>query len=1038
MATANLGITLPTVGGSTDTWGTTLNTGITAIDALFSVSGTDVTMSDIKFNSIGVQETGAGTDAVKIQAPSAVTAYTLTMPGAVPSANQVLSASDGSGTLAWTSPEVGDITSVADATNGGMTVTNGTGPDVTLGLNFNDLSAAAVNVANDSIAIIDADDSSTKKESIADLATAMGGTGLTGASGTLAVDASQTQITAVGTLATGTWSADTVAVNKGGTGATSLTDGGILLGSGVGAITATSVLGDGEILIGDGTTDPVALDVGSSTAITILGTVATGTWQGTPLATAYIADNAVTLAKLEDGTSGDILYYAASGVPTRLAKGSDTEVLTLSSGLPVWVAPTTGDLTAIVAGAGLTGTSLGGPIPTLNVIGTADKITVSADAVTIASTYVGQTSVTTLGTVGTGTWSATAIAANKGGTAITSYAVGDILYASGTATLAKLAKGSDTQVLTLASGVPSWATPTVGDLTAIVAGTGLSGTDLSGPIPTLNVDASQTQITALGTIGTGVWNGTAITGAYIDPTSSPLANTKIWIGSASNVAAEFALSGDATMSAGGAVTVVAAPAGTLTGTTLKSTVVTSSLTAVGTIATGVWNGTKVASAYLDDDTAHLSGTQTFTGAKTFSAALAASSTLAVTGTTTSTGSVSTGNNVELTTSTAAVRLKGSLGVFSAINANGSDVMQFSPAEAGVRLSIASASTTVANALIASSTLAVTGKATVGQVLGLRAATSTWNSGFVAVEATGVGQGAVCIQTTYAGEVSLLANAYVDAAGAWKAKNGSGSNNAIRAAIQNDGGSTIYTVGRATGLTADDTITWTEKFGVTTTGISTSGTLGVTGATTLSSTLAVTGTSTFTGTLTAAGGLRAGLNDSLNSSTNRIQFLSASSTLRAQIQANRVALGDLWVLTQNNQPFTVSTGSGLITLDGATSAGSTLAVTGATTLSSTLAVTGAITTQGKGGIKGQFQTTMSGTTVVSPASDYGTLSIVSGNDGGNMFTDLVFWTQAGGATVLDTKAISGGPTARTYSVVLSRLNVAGPGGTVTVNSFQGMV
>ena len=29
-----------------------------------------------------------------------------------------------------------------------------------------------------------------------------------------------------------------------------------------------------------------------------------------------------------------------------------------------------------------------------------------------------------------------------------------------------------------------------GDLTAIVAGTGLSGTSLTGPIPTLNVDAS--------------------------------------------------------------------------------------------------------------------------------------------------------------------------------------------------------------------------------------------------------------------------------------------------------------------------------------------------------------------------------------------------------------------------------------------------------------------------------------------------------------------------------------------------------------------
>jgi hypothetical protein len=54
-----------------------------------------------------------------------------------------------------------------------------------------------------------------------------------------------------------------------------------------------------------------------------------------------------------------------------------------------------------------------------------------------------------------------------------------------------------------------------GDLTAIVAGTGLSGTSLTGPIPTLNVDASQTQITSVGTIGTGVWQGTTIKTAYI-------------------------------------------------------------------------------------------------------------------------------------------------------------------------------------------------------------------------------------------------------------------------------------------------------------------------------------------------------------------------------------------------------------------------------------------------------------------------------------------------------------------------------------------
>jgi hypothetical protein len=49
------------------------------------------------------------------------------------------------------------------------------------------------------------------------------------------------------------------------------------------------------------------------------------------------------------------------------------------------------------------------------------------------------------------------------------------------------------------------------------------------------------------------------------------------------------------------------------------------IVATGTIASGVWNGTAVASAYLDADTAHLSGTQTFTGDKTFSAKCTADS-----------------------------------------------------------------------------------------------------------------------------------------------------------------------------------------------------------------------------------------------------------------------------------------------------------------------------------------------------------------------------------------------------------------------------
>ena len=71
----------------------------------------------------------------------------------------------------------------------------------------------------------------------------------------------------------------------------------------------------------------------------------------------------------------------------------------------------------ILAGNGLTKTG-----NQIDVVGTADRITVASDAIDIASTYAGQSSITTLGTVTTGTWSATAIAVNKGGTGATSAA----------------------------------------------------------------------------------------------------------------------------------------------------------------------------------------------------------------------------------------------------------------------------------------------------------------------------------------------------------------------------------------------------------------------------------------------------------------------------------------------------------------------------------------------------------------------------------------------------------------------------------------
>jgi len=110
----------------------------------------------------------------------------------------------------------------------------------------------------------------------------------------------------------------------------------------------------------------------------------------------------------------------------------------------------------IDAGAGLTQSGT-----TLNVGGTTDRISVSADAVDIASTYVGQTSITTLGTISTGTWNATTIGVGKGGTGVTTLTTNGILY--GGATVGATAAGtwdstnSIGQLLSHnSSGTPVW------------------------------------------------------------------------------------------------------------------------------------------------------------------------------------------------------------------------------------------------------------------------------------------------------------------------------------------------------------------------------------------------------------------------------------------------------------------------------------------------------------------------------------------------------------------------------------------------------
>jgi hypothetical protein len=113
----------------------------------------------------------------------------------------------------------------------------------------------------------------------------------------------------------------------------------------------------------------------------------------------------------------------------------------------------------ITGGAGLVKTG-----NVIDAVGTANRILVNADNIDIDANYVGQASITTLGTVTTGTWSGTTIAVNKGGTGATTLT--GHLIGNGTSAFTAVAQIPSTDV----SGLGTMATQNASAV-AITGGT---------------------------------------------------------------------------------------------------------------------------------------------------------------------------------------------------------------------------------------------------------------------------------------------------------------------------------------------------------------------------------------------------------------------------------------------------------------------------------------------------------------------------------------------------------------------------------------
>jgi len=210
---------------------------------------------------------------------------------------------------------------------------------------------------------------------------------------------------------------------------------------------------------------------------------------------------------------------------------------------------------SVIAGDGLTKTG-----NTLNAVGTAGRISISADAIDISASYVGQATITTLGTISTGSWSADIISGAYGGTGVANtgktITLGGSLSTIGAYTIALTATANTTLTL-----------PVTGTLATLAGTETLTNKTLTAPVIATIVNTGTLTLptstdTLVGRATTDTLTNKTITGAVI--TTGSINNTPIGA-TTTNTGAFTTLNASGTITAQGNITGAGAGTSTLDG-----------------------------------------------------------------------------------------------------------------------------------------------------------------------------------------------------------------------------------------------------------------------------------------------------------------------------------------------------------------------------------------------------------------------------------------------------------------------------------------